>query len=109
MKFERRIDQAALFVMLLLGLGFGILAWRNPLWLVDKQVDVDLLSNDREFKIALDHVAEKPAAKPVATKRVTKQSAKPDDTTLEKPTATTPTPKEPIIDPTDTHDPFKHH
>jgi serine/threonine protein kinase len=76
---------------------------------VDKQVDVDLLSADREFKVTLDRVAEKPAAKPgVATKRVTKASvAKPDDTTLEKPTASTP--KEPIIDPSDTHDPFKHH
>src|ERR1700739_2392075 len=26
------------FVLLLVGLGFGILAWRNPLWLVDQQV-----------------------------------------------------------------------
>src|SRR5271156_1427421 len=25
-----------------LGLGFGVLAWRNPLWLVDKQVDAKL-------------------------------------------------------------------
>src|ERR1700678_2097154 len=30
------------FVLLLLGLGFGILAWRNPLWLVDKQVNARL-------------------------------------------------------------------
>ncbi len=30
------------FVLLLLGLGFGILAWRNPLWLVDRQVDARL-------------------------------------------------------------------
>ncbi len=30
------------FVLLLLGLGFGILAWRNPLWLVDRQVDAKL-------------------------------------------------------------------
>ncbi len=29
-------------VLLLLALGFGILAWRNPLWLVDKQVDARL-------------------------------------------------------------------
>src|SRR6202046_2347122 len=28
--------------LLLVGLGFGILAWRNPLWLVDKQVDAKL-------------------------------------------------------------------
>jgi pimeloyl-ACP methyl ester carboxylesterase len=30
------------FVLLLLGLAFGILAWRNPLWLVDRQVDAKL-------------------------------------------------------------------
>jgi pimeloyl-ACP methyl ester carboxylesterase len=30
------------FVLLLLGSGFGILAWRNPLWLVDKQVNARL-------------------------------------------------------------------
>ena len=30
------------FVLLLLGLAFGILAWRNPLWLVDQQVDARL-------------------------------------------------------------------
>ena len=30
------------FVLLLVGLGFGILAWRNPLWLVDQQVDARL-------------------------------------------------------------------
>jgi pimeloyl-ACP methyl ester carboxylesterase len=30
------------FVLLLLALGFGILAWRNPLWLVDRQVDAKL-------------------------------------------------------------------
>lgn len=45
MKFERRINQAALFVMLLLGFGFGILAWRNPLWLVDKQIAARLRMN----------------------------------------------------------------
>ncbi|HEY1817332.1 MAG TPA: serine/threonine-protein kinase [Kofleriaceae bacterium] len=77
---------------------------------LDKQVDVDLLSADREFKITLDHVVEKPVAKATVTKHVTKQAAKSDDTTLEKPTATPPPPpNEPIIDPTDTHDPFKHH
>ncbi|HEX4453831.1 MAG TPA: protein kinase [Kofleriaceae bacterium] len=77
---------------------------------VDKQVDVDLLSTEREFKLTLDRVAERPIVKAVAaTKRVAKPAAKPDDTTLEKPTATTPAPQEPIIDPTDTHDPFKHH
>ncbi len=30
------------FVLLLLTLAFGILAWRNPLWLVDRQVDARL-------------------------------------------------------------------
>ncbi len=30
------------FVLLLAGLGFGILAWRNPLWLVDQQVEAKL-------------------------------------------------------------------
>src|ERR1700678_3867759 len=30
------------FVLLLVALGFGILAWRNPLWLVDRQVDAKL-------------------------------------------------------------------
>ena len=30
------------FVLLFLALGFGILAWRNPLWLVDRQVDAKL-------------------------------------------------------------------
>src|SRR5271168_2814114 len=29
-------------ILLLAGLGFGILAWRNPLWLVDQQVDAKL-------------------------------------------------------------------
>ena len=36
------VSDCALFVLLLLGLGFGILAWRNPLWLVDQQIDARL-------------------------------------------------------------------
>jgi hypothetical protein len=38
----RRIGLVFGFVLLLVGLGFGILAWRNPLWLVDQQVDARL-------------------------------------------------------------------
>ncbi len=41
----RRVGRVALFVMLLLALGFGILAWRNPLWLVDRQIDARLRLN----------------------------------------------------------------
>src|ERR1700733_15265813 len=40
--FARRVGRVALFAMLLLALGFGVLAWRNPLWLVDRQVDARL-------------------------------------------------------------------
>jgi pimeloyl-ACP methyl ester carboxylesterase len=36
---------AVLFVMLAVGLGLGIVAWRNPLWLVDQQVDARLRLN----------------------------------------------------------------
>src|SRR5271168_178032 len=32
-------------ILLLAGLGFGILAWRNPLWLVDQQIDARLRIN----------------------------------------------------------------
>ncbi len=38
----RRVVLAFIFVLLLAGLGFGILAWRNPLWLVDEQIDARL-------------------------------------------------------------------
>src|SRR6202451_1676579 len=38
----RRVGLIFGFVLLLVGLGFGILAWRNPLWLVDKQVNARL-------------------------------------------------------------------
>src|SRR6202167_2725579 len=38
----RRSWRGLVLVLLLLGLGFGILAWRNPLWLVDRQVDAKL-------------------------------------------------------------------
>ena len=38
----RRGWRGLVFVLLLLTLAFGILAWRNPLWLVDKQVDARL-------------------------------------------------------------------
>jgi pimeloyl-ACP methyl ester carboxylesterase len=38
----RRVSLVFGFVLLLVGLGFGILAWRNPLWLVDQQVDAKL-------------------------------------------------------------------
>src|ERR1700685_2130730 len=41
----RRVGRVALFAMLLLALGFGVLAWRNPLWLVDKQVAARLRMN----------------------------------------------------------------
>ena len=36
------VGRSLVFVLLLLALGFGILAWRNPLWLVDQQVDARL-------------------------------------------------------------------
>jgi pimeloyl-ACP methyl ester carboxylesterase len=36
---DRRAGRAVTVIMLLLGLGFGLLAWRNPLWLADRQVD----------------------------------------------------------------------
>jgi pimeloyl-ACP methyl ester carboxylesterase len=38
----RKIGLVFGFVLLLAGLGFGVLAWRNPLWLVDQQVDARL-------------------------------------------------------------------
>jgi pimeloyl-ACP methyl ester carboxylesterase len=38
----RKVVLAFVFVLLLVGLGFGILAWRNPLWLVDQQIDARL-------------------------------------------------------------------
>src|SRR6202789_3985766 len=38
----RGVGRVGLFAMLLLALGFGVLAWRNPLWLVDRQVDARL-------------------------------------------------------------------
>jgi pimeloyl-ACP methyl ester carboxylesterase len=38
----RRGWRGLVLVLLLLTLGFGVLAWRNPLWLVDKQVDARL-------------------------------------------------------------------
>src|ERR1700685_1599551 len=38
----RRVGLIFGFVLLLVGLGFGILAWRNPLWLVDRRVDARL-------------------------------------------------------------------
>src|ERR1700678_3517334 len=38
----RRSWRGLVLVLLLLTLGFGILAWRNPLWLVDRQVDARL-------------------------------------------------------------------
>src|SRR5580658_2223591 len=38
----RRGRRRMAFVLLLVALGFGILAWRNPLWLVDQQVDAKL-------------------------------------------------------------------
>ena len=41
----RRVGLVALFVMLSLALGFGILAWRNPLWLVEQQIDARLRIN----------------------------------------------------------------
>jgi pimeloyl-ACP methyl ester carboxylesterase len=41
----RRMGFVVLSVMLLLALGFGILAWRNPLWLVDRQIDARLRLN----------------------------------------------------------------
>ena len=40
--FAHRVGRVALFAMLLLVLGFGVLAWRNPLWIVDRQVDARL-------------------------------------------------------------------
>jgi pimeloyl-ACP methyl ester carboxylesterase len=41
----RRIGRFVLGVMLLLALGFGILAWRNPFWLIDRQTDARLRLN----------------------------------------------------------------
>ena len=38
----RKVGLVFGFVLLLVGLGFGVLAWRNPLWLVDQQVDARL-------------------------------------------------------------------
>ena len=39
---DRRSWRSLVLVLLLLMLAFGVLAWRNPLWLVDKQVDARL-------------------------------------------------------------------
>src|SRR5580692_798803 len=41
----RRGWRGLVVVLLPLTLAFGILAWRNPLWLVDKQVDARLRMN----------------------------------------------------------------
>lgn len=41
----RRVGRVVLGAMLLLVLGFVILAWRNPLWLIDWQVDARLRLN----------------------------------------------------------------
>jgi serine/threonine protein kinase len=74
---------------------------------VDKQVDVDLGSTEREFHVTLERVQETPKPIAKAVQPVGKKSTKPKtegDTGLEKPTATSTD-----IDPTDTHDPFKHH
>ena len=38
----RKKGRALLFTLLLVALGFGIVVWRNPLWLVDRQVDARL-------------------------------------------------------------------
>jgi pimeloyl-ACP methyl ester carboxylesterase len=38
----RRGRRGLMYVLLLLGLGFCILAWRNPLWLVDRKIDASL-------------------------------------------------------------------
>ena len=38
----RRAVRIAAVVLLLSALGFVILAWRNPLWLVDRQIDAKL-------------------------------------------------------------------
>jgi len=37
-----RVSRVAVFALLLLILGFGILVWRDPLWLVDRRVDASL-------------------------------------------------------------------
>jgi pimeloyl-ACP methyl ester carboxylesterase len=37
-----KLSRGAVFVLLLLTLGFGILAWREPLWLVDRRIDAGL-------------------------------------------------------------------
>ena len=34
--------RSTVFVLLLLALGFGTLAWRHPLWLVDRQIEARL-------------------------------------------------------------------
>ncbi len=39
---SRGLGRAGTFVLLLLGLGFAMLAWRHPLWLVDRGVDATL-------------------------------------------------------------------
>jgi pimeloyl-ACP methyl ester carboxylesterase len=41
----RRVVRIAAVVLLLSALGFVILAWRNPLWLVDRQIDARLRLN----------------------------------------------------------------
>jgi pimeloyl-ACP methyl ester carboxylesterase len=37
-----RVSRVGVFVLMLLTLGFGILAWREPLWLVDRRIDASL-------------------------------------------------------------------
>jgi pimeloyl-ACP methyl ester carboxylesterase len=39
---KRRTGRVAAFLLLLLTLGFVIIAWRNPLWLFDREVDASL-------------------------------------------------------------------
>jgi hypothetical protein len=39
---KAKVSRIAGVVLLLVALGFGILAWRNPLWLVDQQTDARL-------------------------------------------------------------------
>jgi serine/threonine protein kinase len=73
---------------------------------IDTQVDVDLASAEHEFHVTLEREPEtKPVAKSVkpATTTIVKKATKTKadgDTNLEKPPSD--------IDPTDTHDPFKH-
>ncbi|HTZ60493.1 MAG TPA: alpha/beta fold hydrolase [Acidobacteriaceae bacterium] len=41
----QRVGQVLLGLMLLLAVAFGVLAWRHPLWLVDRQIDARLRLN----------------------------------------------------------------